>query len=91
MAAETDCRNLWLSSTEHKALVQYLGGIEMGLFQLRQGRLPVASSERQALQYIEQGCIGIRQILDVLRMLGADETAALTLQALVEAPNEAAG
>ena len=91
MAAETDARNLWLSDTEHKALVQYLGGIEMGLFQLRQGRLPVASSERQALQYIEQGCIGIRQILDVLQVLGADEGAALALQNLAKVSNEIAG
>ncbi len=85
MAAETDLRNLWLSNTEHKALMQYLGGIEIGLFQLRQGRLPMASSDRQSLQFIEQGCAGIRQILDILQVLTVEGCPALAVPAAAEA------
>ncbi len=85
MAAETDSPNLWLSGTEHKALMQYLGGIDIGLFQLRQGRLPIASSDRQALQFIEQGCSGIRQILDVLQVLTVEDCPALPMATIAEA------
>jgi hypothetical protein len=66
MSSDTQARNVWLSRTECGALINYLSGIEQGLFQLRQDRMASVASERQAFLYIEQGCLGLRQILEAL-------------------------
>ena len=67
-----ELRNIWLSHTEQQALLKYLRSIELGLSQLTLDRPPLTVGERQAMLYVEQGCLGVRQIVDALELATAD-------------------
>ena len=67
-----ELRNIWLSHTEQQALLKYLRSIELGLSQLTLGRPLLTVGERQAMLLVEQGCLGVRQIADALKLVTAD-------------------
>lgn len=71
MPMSDEPRNLWISASEHEAVIVCLTTIEQGVCQLRADRAPVRAAEPAArrdvlIAAIEGGCRRLRALLDAI-------------------------